>query len=228
MAHPKPPDTKEKLLNAAGEVFAEKGFRDATVAEICGRADANIAAVNYHFGGKEALYQQTWRHAFAQSIRTHPQDGGVERNAPPEERLRGRVKALVGRIVDENNRDFVIAQMEFANPTGLLAEVMESAMNPLRQKTRSLMRELLGPDATERQATHCEIFLLSMCFHPPLIQRARRRMKGIESPAVIDDLEMFTSNLITFALAGIAAVRDNARLNWDAGAGSTKAAEKAS
>ena len=45
---------KEKLLAAAGDVFIEKGFRDATVAEICARAEANISAVNYHFGSKEA------------------------------------------------------------------------------------------------------------------------------------------------------------------------------
>ena len=55
---------KEKLLAVAGDLFMEKGFRDATVAEICSRADANISAVNYHFGSKEALYQEAWRHSF--------------------------------------------------------------------------------------------------------------------------------------------------------------------
>ena len=49
-------DTKERLMEVAGQVFAEKGFRDATVREICQRAGANLAAVNYHFGDKERLY----------------------------------------------------------------------------------------------------------------------------------------------------------------------------
>ncbi|RXF57379.1 TetR family transcriptional regulator, partial [Enterococcus faecalis] len=39
----------------------------ATVAEICARAGANIAAVNYYFGGKVALYQEAWRHCLAES-----------------------------------------------------------------------------------------------------------------------------------------------------------------
>ena len=51
-----PAETRRQLLEAAGAVFAEAGYRDATVREICRRAHANIAAINYHFGDKEKLY----------------------------------------------------------------------------------------------------------------------------------------------------------------------------
>ena len=55
MAHD---DTKTRLLEAAGEEFAEKGFEGATIRAIIEKAKANIAAVNYHFGDKERLYVQ--------------------------------------------------------------------------------------------------------------------------------------------------------------------------
>ena len=151
MAKQRPTNTREKLLAAASEIFVQKGFRDATVAEICNLAEANLAAVNYHFGSKEALYQEAWRFSFAASIKAHPPDGGVRVDAPAEERLRGQIKALIERAADENSTDFIISQMEFANPTGLLEEVMKSEMIPLREKTLSLMRELLGPEASEQQ-----------------------------------------------------------------------------
>ena len=61
-------NTKERLLKAASEIFAEKGFRDATVAEICEAAEANIAAVNYHFGNKETLYDEVWLRAFTLAV----------------------------------------------------------------------------------------------------------------------------------------------------------------
>ncbi|MFO8058268.1 MAG: CerR family C-terminal domain-containing protein [bacterium] len=50
--------TSERLINAAGELFAEKGFKETTVREICEKAGANLAAVNYYFRDKENLYQE--------------------------------------------------------------------------------------------------------------------------------------------------------------------------
>lgn len=203
--------TKEKLLAAASDVFLEKGYRDATVAEICARAEANIASVNYHFGSKETLYQEAWRHSFAQSIEAHPQDGGVSETAPAEERLRGQMTALIERIADENTKDFFISQMEFVNPTGLLAEVMRSEFVPLREKTLAVVRELLGPQATDRQVAYCETCIISMCLHPLLVHRVRKRAKKNDMPVVIDDLGAFAEHVTTFALAGLAAVRGEVR-----------------
>lgn len=208
MAHERPPTTREKILTAASDLFMEKGFRDTTVAEICRRADANISAVNYHFGSKEALYQEAWRHSFAQSVKAHPHDGGVADNAPAEERLAGRLRALIERIADENNRDFFISQMEFTNPTGLLAEVMKTELIPQRERNLALMRELLGPEATEQQVMFCETCVIGMCLNPMLMRRVRQRGNSAELPPLIDDLEAFAGHVIRFALAGIAETRE--------------------
>lgn len=196
--------TREKLLTAASDVFVDKGFRDTTVAEICRRAGANISAVNYYFGSKEALYQAAWRHSFAESIKAHPPDGGVDAEAPAAERLRGQIRALIGRIADPANRDFFISQMEFINPTGLLQEVMETELIPLRQSTVALMHALLGPEIPTRQVEFCEVCIISMCIHPFLMQKIRRQTDG---PDIIGDLDAFTDHVMTFALAGIAAIK---------------------
>ncbi len=192
---------------AASEVFVEKGFRDATVADICNRAGANVAAVNYHFGSKKALYQEAWRFSFTESMKAYPQDGGVAKDATAEERLRGQLMALIGRISDEANRNFRISQMEFANPTGLLDEVVRSEVVPLREKTLSLVRELLGPDATEQQVVFCEMSIISMCIHPILMQQHSKKTTKLDVPLVIDDIEAFTEHVVNFALAGINAVK---------------------
>ena len=81
-------ETRQHLLTAASEVFGTKGFWEATVAEICKKAKANTAAASYHFGGKEALYVESWRFAFERSLQTYPPDGGVPEDAAVEDRLR--------------------------------------------------------------------------------------------------------------------------------------------
>ena len=50
-----PADTKKRLLDVAERLFAEEGFESVSLRSITAEAEANLAAVNYHFGSKEAL-----------------------------------------------------------------------------------------------------------------------------------------------------------------------------
>src|SRR2546425_13367601 len=90
-------ETRRRLLEAAGEVFAERGFRDATIREICQRAKANIAAAPYTFGDKEGLY------ATAVTYARSCAGGGFYKMAPPAAagvRLRAFVRAVLTRVFD--------------------------------------------------------------------------------------------------------------------------------
>ena len=202
--------TQRNLLDAAGEVFAEKGYRDATIAEICGRAGTNVAAVNYHFGSKESLYIEAWRGAFLESLKAHPPDGGVRADAPPEERLRGHVIATIRRLSDKNNKEFWFVQREFASPTGLLEEVMREEIQPLRQRTESLVRELLGPKAAKRNVEFCEASIISQCVNPMVVGRqAGDKTPGKGGPLKIQNMEAYAEHVVIFSLAGLQAVRES-------------------
>ncbi|QEM67431.1 DUF1956 domain-containing protein [Geobacter sp. FeAm09] len=199
--------TRERLLDAATAVFTEVGYRGATVAEICKRGGANISAVNYYFGSKKALYREAWLHAFGEAMKAHPPDGGVTAAAPAEERLRGQVAAIMARIADGNCRDFAIAQMELTNPTGLLEDIMRSELVPLRDKTLAVVRELLGPRASDVQVQFCEVCIVGMCVNPLLMEKNRR---GGGKGGPLDDLEAFADHVVKFSLAGMAAIRGRA------------------
>ena len=97
----KPADeTRRRLLEAAGETFAEKGFRAATVREICGRAGANLAAVNYHFGDKEQLYVETVRYAHLAGAEGPPPEFDVDATESPERKLERFVRGFLQRLLD--------------------------------------------------------------------------------------------------------------------------------
>ncbi|MBP7370928.1 MAG: TetR family transcriptional regulator [Arenimonas sp.] len=55
-------NTKERILHAAEDLFAQNGFAGTSLRQVTSRADVNIAAVNYHFGTKENLVQEVFKH----------------------------------------------------------------------------------------------------------------------------------------------------------------------
>lgn len=197
--------TRQNLLTAASEVFVERGYRNATIAEICERAGANNAAVNYHFRDKETLYREAWRHSFTETMKAHPPDGGVSESAPVEERLRGRIKAILNRSADHANRDFLILHAEMTNPTGLLREIMQAELEPMREKMLAIVREMLGDQASDEQVRYCEISIVSMCTNPMLARRIDLR-DGRKTP-IIGDINAFAEHVMQFSLAGISAIR---------------------
>lgn len=207
-------ETRERLLVAAGVIFADKGFRDATTADICRQAKANIAAVNYHFGSKERLYIESWRHAFKQSLVAHPPDGRVLPTASAEERLRGQIKALLHRTMDSTNLDFTIGYREMTTPTGLLAEVMRRSIDPLRLALQGVVRELLGVQATDLRVRLCETSIHAQCFSPLTLARHQHRCtngKAAGPPPLAVDADVLAEHVFRFSLAGICAVRQAGR-----------------
>jgi TetR/AcrR family transcriptional regulator, regulator of cefoperazone and chloramphenicol sensitivity len=201
--------TRKGLLAAASEIFAEKGYRDATIAEISERAGTNVASVNYHFGDKETLYREAWRQSFRDSIEAHPPDGGVAGSATPKQRLQGRIVALVRRITDENNREFLIVHKELANPTGLLEEVTHKEIGPLRQEIEASVRAVVGKNGSKEQVRHCAISIISQCVFPAFINMSEKLGNDSENDSWrVEDIESYAEHVVTFSLAGMRAIRN--------------------
>src|SRR5277367_7171795 len=89
--------TRTKLLDAAGQVFAESGFRSATVREICARAGVNIALVNYHFGDKLELYTEVLRYSICASGNEIIHKA-IDSAAPPGKAFRELIRAMLLKI----------------------------------------------------------------------------------------------------------------------------------
>lgn len=204
----KPLKTRTRLIIAASRIFAEKGFQEATIAEICEQAQTNIASVNYHFRDKESLYLEAWRHAFQQDLKAYPSDGGVSPSATAEQRLAGRIRSLIARIAADDSYFFAIINKEMAQPTSLLPEILEKEINPQRQAMLALIAECLGPSADEQTIHFCHASIIGQCFHLLKVKHmqshfpARRHNPELENPVA------FADHIVHFSLAGIKALRD--------------------
>jgi len=211
MPHREQANTRDRLLESACETFAEKGYYHATVADICERAGANIAAVNYYFRSKEALYVEAWRQAFARSLAVHPPDGGTPPDAPPEDRFRSRIFALMRRVADPESREVDIIHKEMANPTGLLTEAMLEVIEPVRQGFASDVRDLLGEAASERLIMLCQRSVMTQCVHFTLRERFHRMGAAAGwkpgPPPLGLDVDAIAEHVFRFSLAAIRELR---------------------
>ncbi len=162
-------ETRKELLEAAGEVFAEVGFRNATVREICRRAEANVAAVNYHFGDKEGLYTEVLRYSQQKAFEKYPPLLDVAADAPPEERLRGFVRSFLLRIFDKGSTAWFGKMMarEMVEPTGALNVLVEMRLRPMADLLGGIVAEILGCSLRDEKVRLCSFSIVSQCvfFH---------------------------------------------------------------
>jgi AcrR family transcriptional regulator len=200
-------ETKERILEVACRVFAEKGYRDATHAEICRASRTNIAAINYYFDSKEALYQAAFEHLASKAEATYPLNGNLSATARPEKRLHAFIHGLLSRMFDPGPLGYLhaIRMAERFTPTGLLEDSFERWLARDRANILSILRDLLGPRAMERDILWAEMSIIGQCMiglHDSEEQGPRRLFQIGAA-----DLERLTEHIYQFSLGGIKAVR---------------------
>lgn len=105
---------RDRLLDAAEELFCEHGFEGASIRDIAASADCNIASVNYYFGGKEKLYEEVWRRHLipmrdARIVSVNKVMSQSDGKPELEELLKAFADAFIGPMVDDNkSRQFGI------------------------------------------------------------------------------------------------------------------------
>jgi TetR/AcrR family transcriptional regulator, regulator of cefoperazone and chloramphenicol sensitivity len=145
-------DTRQRLIDAAGTIFAEKGYEATSVREICQKASANVAAISYHFGDKQSLYVTVVRHAQKCADADEPELVWPV-DMPPIVRLREYVRTMLERKLDPNQPHWHLGIMlrEMAHPTEACATVVDDYVRPMADGLRAILCDLLGSAASEER-----------------------------------------------------------------------------
>lgn len=155
--------TRDRLLGSAGEVFADKGFHGATVREIVHRAGANVAAINYHFGGKSEIYDAALVAAYERLAEAFAVPAEALVDAGPTVRLERFLHAFMARLMEQRPESwqFRLLAREMApggrcSPQALVAPV-------IRHLTR--LAGDLEPGLSLEAAALAAHSILAQCFH---------------------------------------------------------------
>jgi len=197
-------DTRRRLLDAAGEVFAERGFEQTTVREICRRGRANIAAINYHFGSKRNLYSAVFDDLQSWVNEPYPASSAATESA--ENRLREFVRQFLRRLLDPGRPSWHgrLLAREMSEPTEAIEALVRIEFRPQYEILQRIIWELAG-DVPPRVIAKCTAGVMGQIMH----YHFARPVLRLVSP-VYGDLEKHVEELADhvtrFSLAGILAI----------------------
>lgn len=207
-------DTKAKLINAAGEVFVERGFQSATVREICDRAGTPLGAMNYHFRDKQGLYAAVLEHSYQIALRKYPPKLGIQGGSTPEEKLRAFIHTFLLRLLDQGDPAWHMKLMiqEISDPTGgALGQLVESSIRPQYTYLVSILRELIeevNPSTTVKDDAlfYCAMSITGQCCH---YYTGKRIIEALHPTGLdFEDLDRIADHITWFSLAGIRQLAD--------------------
>jgi TetR/AcrR family transcriptional regulator, regulator of cefoperazone and chloramphenicol sensitivity len=196
-------DPQETLLEAAGAVFAEKGFDQATVREICQKAGLNIAAVNYYFRDKKALYLEAVKLAHCTGGQLPQFDAPAD--VPPEQLLEEFIRQMMGMMLDQVRPSWHIELMmrEMARPTDACVELVRSFIGPMFDTLRRIIVPLLPPDLSPFDVNLHAFSIVAQCllyrYHRPI----GRILVGEETYACLFNVDRLTRHITDFSLAAL-------------------------
>jgi TetR/AcrR family transcriptional regulator, regulator of cefoperazone and chloramphenicol sensitivity len=195
--------TKSRLLDAAGEEFAAKGFDSATIRSICRRAEANLAAVNYHFGDKEQLYVAAVMEAHRCGMANPPETAG--REGPPAEQLRRYIHYFLSNVVamsqQKNRWHHALMLREMLAPTAASETLVREAIRPRFERLKEILR-LACPEADDLRLEALGFSVVGQCLHYKMAGAIIERIIGAESYRALD-LDYLTGHISGFCLAAL-------------------------
>ncbi len=200
-------DVKIRLIEAGGEIFAEYGYKSATIRMICNKAGAHVGAVNYHFRDKQGLFAAVLEHAHQLSVNMYPPDLGLQEGASSQDRLGAFIRSFLLRVLGDGVPDWhgrLIARgvMEHSEA---LEPMVTNSIQPLYDYLKEIIDQLLEGDAADRdcreQTFLCAMSVLGQCLNHFTGRNIVARIKPEGFNPL--DIERITEHITRFSLGGI-------------------------
>ena len=199
------PQTRERLLKAAGARFAQRGFTAVTVREICDAARANVAAVTYHFGDKLGLYRQVLQGAIDVMCATTELARQAGAGQPPEEQLRRFIFIFLHRLLGTGSGTIhQLMHREMHDPTAALDAIVDQGIRPRIEYLSGVIAAMIGCDPKDDAVLRCVGSIQSQAVaYSPNSVAERLGAPPRPTPAQIDET---AEHIARFSIAGVYAV----------------------
>jgi len=217
-------DTKTRLLDAGAREFAEHGFRDASIRQICARATANPAAVNYHFGNKERFYAEVLVTCHQRAVAKRRMPRLADDPEHPERALNAWLRWFLELLLVESRSSPLGKLMagEMFQPTAAFDELIRRSLLPMHSGLCEIVGALIaGPDGDPPDMRELLLYansVLGQCLLYKHAEAALDRLRALAASGEVEhpvddlagDLDDLARHIANFSLAGLRAYRSPA------------------
>ncbi|SDH03985.1 transcriptional regulator, TetR family [Vibrio xiamenensis] len=195
--------TRQRILAAAGELFAQTGFAETTNKAIAAKAKVDLASINYHFGNRSGLYQRALATAHRQIINIDDLHALQNQALAPEQKLTQFIQLVCQRTLSEPSWYAQILAREVLSPSSNLAVLIDEEIQPKMAILKRLLSDVSGIPETAPELMPCLINLVAPCLMllvtRNLSPNPLKMVHAMPPSEVIDHLSCY-------ALAGLKAV----------------------
>ncbi len=199
------PRTRARLLEAAEDLFGERGFKKVTVREICRAANANVAAVNYHFGDKAGLYREVLQSAIDRMRETNEAAREQGKGRPPEEQLRRYLRIFLARVLSPGSQGVHrLITREVNDPTPAFDTLVEQGLRPRIEYLSGLVAGIMKCDRKDPRVLRCVGSIQSQAF--TYLKNPIATRLGFSFKPTPEFIERAADHIATFSIAGVRAI----------------------
>jgi len=198
--------TRDRLLEVAEKLFAEKGFDGVGVREITALAGCNVSAVNYYFKNKQGLYMAVFKERLAKRAFKLQENFRKEFNSS-EKTLKSLIKALVKAYLlapisdEERLRHHKLLSREAHQPTEAFNYMMKEVMLPFFNEIKEYIKMLSNQPLTEDALRIRTIGIFAVLLHFSMARTMVTKLLGKKYSKTL--LRELTEEVTNFCLRGL-------------------------
>lgn len=165
-------ETKALLIETAGKLIAQKGYEKTTSKEICEVAKVNVAAINYHFGGRDKLYIAVLERVHEYLLNARELEELEVSTKTPEEKVSYFLDVLTDMVIQRNNWPIRVWIREITSPSGFTKKIVSEKAVPKMELMLSILREYTGLPAESPLLSSCFISVIAPFVWFLLVERS--------------------------------------------------------